>query len=263
MKKIITLFSVLSLIVLFSCTKVTGVDVTEHFNASTYYFKLDISDGMNVTVTDKVDDIVITADEGVMQKIKVITTNGTLQIHRTDVGIVYITKAEVLLPYNPDLKQVTVGYDSKFYTPFGLEGDRVKVKVNERSEFVGYLGANELVLDIDNDSKIDITFDAYDNMDLKINSSSHAWLDGHTPTVHLEMNDNSTIEKQWNDEYYAFQCYDCYGTMYSNCTAHIDCDRNLSVKATINSYLYYTSRPNLSGSTTDETSEFIYSGGYK
>lgn len=265
MKKLITLFSVLSLIVLFSCTKVTGVDVTEHFDASTYYFRLDISDGMKVTVTDEVDDIVITADEGVMQKIKVIATNGTLQIHRTDVGIVYITQAKVLLPYNPFLRQVTVGYDPEFYTPYGLEAGTgtVKIKVNERSTFTGYILAEKLEMDVLNSSEVDASFDVSNRFDLKIESSSKATLNGYAPTVHLKMNDNSTLERQWNGDYYAFQCYDCYGSLYSNCTAYIDCENDLSINAAVNSYVYYTSYPNLSGSTVDDTSDFIYSGGYK
>lgn len=260
MKKNITLFTVFSLFVLFSCTKITGVDVTQTFDASTYYSKLEVSDGMDVTVTDEVTDIVITADEGVMEKIRVIATNGSLQIYRKDVGLVYVTKAEVLLPYNPDLRQVTVSFDSKFNTPYTIEGDQVKVKVDERSEFKGYLLANKLEMTVQHNSTVDATFDVSDRMDLKIESSSDAFLDGYAPTVHLTMNDNATLEKQWNGIFYAFMCNYCYGTMYSNCTAYIDCEEEIDLNISQNCYVYYTSDPYITGSY-DENSDFIY-GGY-
>ena len=65
-------------------------------------------------------------------------------------------------------------------------------------------------------------------------------LDGYTNTVHLLMNDNSTIEKQWNGDYYAFMCDYCYGTMNNNCEAYIDAESEIAMDLYNYSYIYYT-----------------------
>lgn len=262
MKKIITLLGICSLIALFSCTKISGVDVTEYFDVSSYYTKLEVSDGMIVTVTDEVDDIVITADEGVMQKIVVRFTGSTLQIHRTDISLVYLTHAEVLLPYNGDLRDIQIGYDSEFQTPYTIEGSNVKVKVDERSKFSGYILADNLNMNVLNNSSVNSVFDVSEKFSLKIENSSKAELDGYAPTVNLVMNDHSTLERQWNGSHYAFMCDYCYGTMYGNCTAYIDCDSEIAMDVANYSILYYTSDPYLGESTVDDTSDFVYSGGY-
>ena len=76
------------------------------------------------------------------------------------------------------------------------------------------------------------------------------------------MNDHSTLERQWNGSHYAFMCDYCYGTMYGNCTAYIDCDSEIAMDVANYSILYYTSDPYLGESAVDDTSDFVYSGGY-
>lgn len=261
MRRITTLLSLCSLIVLFSCTTPSGNDVTQRFPLPGSYYSLYISDGMKVTVTDAVDEIVITADENVMEKIKVEYKNGRLRIFRKDVALAYVNTSEVLIPYDPALRIIEVSMDSEFSTDYGIEGEQVEIKLDQRSEFYGYILADEIEIKLSDYSKIDASFDANDNIYLKIFESSHAYLDGYTPTVRLEMNDNSTLEKQWNGDFYAFMCDYCYGTMNNNCEAYIDSESEIALDLTNNCYLYYTSNPYLSESTIDDTSDFIY-GGY-
>lgn len=262
MKKITTLFCCSMLIAMFSCTKVTGVDVTEHFDASQYYYRIEVSDGMVVHVSDQVSDIVVTTDEGIMPKIKVATSNGVLRIYRKDFSALYVTKTDVQLPYNQYLEQVTVSYDSEFHAnpDYGIQAKKVVVKVNERSKFFGYLCADEIELKVKSRSETDIDFDAYSNMDIKIEESSQAKLDGYAHTVHLEMNDRSTLEKLWHGNYYAFMCYYCYGTMNDNCDAYIDCEDEIRMNLTNHCFMHYTSDPNVRESTIDDTSDFYYEG---
>jgi len=265
MRKLLTLFSLCSLIALFSCTAPAGVDVTEHFDSDHYYYRLEVGDGMNVVVSDNVDDIVITADENVMAKIEVKFSSGTLRIYRRDFSIAYINTADVRIPYNPDLKEVKVSYDSEFHAEpeYGIqypEGE-VKVKVDARSKFHGYLLADEIILDINDYSYANIEFDAYSNMNLKIEDHSDADLKGYAHTTHLVMKDNSELKKNWDHEFYAFMCKVCYGTMDEFCKAYIDCENEIDMDLTNYSYIYYTSDPYIGGSTIDGTSDFYY-GGY-
>ena len=216
---------------------------------------------MNVTVTDAVDDIVITADENIMDKIKVEYGNGKLKIYRKDVALVYLNNSEVLIPYDPSLRIVEVHADSEFRTDYGIESEEVTVKVDGRSKFCSYILANELEMKVNDYSNADVSFDVSDNIDLRIEESSRAYLDGYTNTVHLVMRDNSTLEKQWSGDFYAFMCDYCYGTMNDNCEAYIDCESEIALDLTNYCYIYYTSDPYLGESTIDDTSDFIY-GGY-
>ena len=262
MRKLFTLLSLCSLIALFSCTSPSGVEVTEHFDADHYYYRLEISDGMIVHVADDIEDIVITADENVMEKIEVRFSSGKLRIHRTDFAVAYVNTAEVWIPVNPDLKEVKVSYDSEFhaYPDYGIQADKVVVKVESRSEFYGYIYSDELDLDVTDYSSADISFDVYSNLDLRIEDHSDCELDGYANTVRLIMKDHSELKKLWNGDYYAFMCDMCYGTMDEYCEAYIDA-LEIEMDLTNYCYLYYTSNPYIGGSTIDGTSDFIY-GGY-
>ena len=99
MKRNLTLLSIFSLFLLFSCNKPSGVEVTKYFDAPESYSRLYVSDGMDVVVTDEVDQIVITADENVMEKVIVSYNNGLLSIHRTSFSIFGLQTAQVKLPF--------------------------------------------------------------------------------------------------------------------------------------------------------------------
>lgn len=262
MRKALTLLSLVMLTIMFSCTTPAGVDVTEYFEVERNYYRLEISDGMKVTITDDVDEIVITADENVMAKIDVKFTSGTLRIHRRDFSVAYINYAEVLVPYNPDLKEVKVSYDSELHADpdYGLQADEVFVKVESRSKFYGYVCAHELDLDIIDYSYADITFDVYDNIDLRMEDHSDADLDGYTNTAHLVMKNHSELKKHWNAEFFAFMCDVCYGTMDDHCIAYIDAESEINMGLSNYSFLYFTSDPYLGESYVDDTSDILYDG---
>ena len=257
MRNILTLLSVCSLIALFSCTTPSGDQVTKSFPLNGSYYDLYVSDGMIVTVTDEVDEIVITGDENVMEKLKVELKNGRLRIFRNDVSMVYLTTTEVLLPYDPALKKIEVRMDSEFHTNFPIDREEVKVTLDSRSKFWGYILADELEMKAEDHSEINASFDVSDNIDLRIKESSRAYLDGYTNTVRLEMSDKSIIERQWNGDYYAFMCEYCYGTMDGDCEAYIDCDGEFALELTNGSVLYFTSDPDLGGCFVDETSDIF------
>ena len=154
MKKFITLLNICTLMAFFGCTVPSGDYVTEHFPLSTGYYSIFVSDGMIVTVSDQVDDIVVSANEAVMEKMHVELKNGRLRIYRNDFSFTYPTKTHVTLPYDPDLKTIEVNMDSEFHTDYGIEADEVKVKLDMDSKFYGYILADELELIANNDSEI-------------------------------------------------------------------------------------------------------------
>ena len=265
MKKLLTLTGICTLFFLFSCTIPSGEYVTEYFPLNGSYYSLYVSDGMIVTISDEVDDIVITADEAVMQKMNVELRNGRLRIFRNDISVAYPTKTEVLLPYDPALKQIEVNMESEFHTDYGIgaEEAEVKVKLDMDSKFYGYVLANEFNLIVGDNSEAYCTYDVHDLMYVKLTDNAYADLDGYADAVNLVMEDNSEIEPRRNGDYYTFSCDYCYGSMNNNCKAYIDCEGSIAMTLTNNCFLYYTCVPDLSESLIDDSSDFIYSGGDK
>ena len=265
MKKNIALLSICLLIAMFSCTVPSGEHVTEHFPLNSGYYSLYVSDGMIVNISDAVDDIVITTDEAVMQKMHVENNSGRLRIFRNDFSLAYPTKTTVTLPYDPSLKQIEVHMDSEFHahSEYGIEANEVKIKLDGDSKFWGYVLADNLDLIVNNGSEAVCSYDVHDLMYVKLTDDSYADLDGYADAVNLIMEDNSEIEPGLNGDYYTFSCNYCYGTMNNNCKAYIDCESKIAMTLTNNSFLYYTCAPDVSESLIDDSSDFIYSGGNK
>ena len=265
MKKTFTLTSLCALFFLFSCTVPSGVEVTEYFPVNSSYYSLYISDGMIVTVDDDVDEVIITADEKVMEKIKVENTTGTLRIFRRDVSLAYPTKTIVRIPYNPNLRDVEVGMDSEFHTDYGIGVPELNSKVvsEYRGKFDGYVIAKNLDLIVKDDAEAMCFFDVGNKLYLKIHDSSIAEIDGYANTIQLDMKNDSKMASRWNGDYYAAQCTYCDGALENTCIAYIDCEEEIAVTLTNGSVLYYTSLPDISGTYLDDTSDIVYSGGDK
>lgn len=60
-----------ALVLLSGCSKLTGELSTAHFSTTSSYAALDISNAFDVSFSDEVSDVTVTADEGIMSKIVV------------------------------------------------------------------------------------------------------------------------------------------------------------------------------------------------
>ena len=69
MKKILTLVSALVLTLMCGCSKFDGDPITKEFNISNTYTELDISHAFNVTVSDEVTQVTVTAGDRIMPKV--------------------------------------------------------------------------------------------------------------------------------------------------------------------------------------------------
>lgn len=258
MKKVLTLVSCCLFIALFSCTKPSGVEVTEYFSVPNNYYSLYVSDGMEVTVTNQVDEIVITADENVMQKVKVTCKNGTLRILRSDFSVYHLMKAKVLLPYNIHLHELDVESNSSFTSSYGLEGENIKIIANYFSEIdINYILADNLRMHLEFNSEFEGDLDVMRQMDLTMEDSD-AKISGSAAILNLKMSDDSEIEEQWYNGGYSFECNECNGSMTKDCKAYLHCYDNVAMKLTNNSFLYCTGEPDLAGSDWDNTSGIIF-----
>lgn len=246
------------LIAFFSCTKPSGVEVTEYFPAPSSYYSLYISDGMEVTVTNKVDEIVITADENVMEKVNVSCKNGRLRITRSDFSVYHLMTAKVLIPYNSYLHELDVESNSSFTSSYGLEGEDIKITANYYSDIdINYILADNLEMHLEFNSDFEGDLDVMRRMDLTMEDSD-AIISGSADILYLKMSDGSEIKEQWYNGGYSFECNECNGTMTKNCKAYLHCYDNIAMLLTNNSFLYCTGEPDLEGSDWDNTSGIIF-----
>jgi hypothetical protein len=246
------------LITFFSCTKPSGVEVTEYFPAPSSYYSLYISDGMEVTVTNKVDEIVITADENVMEKVNVSCKNGRLRITRSDFSVYHLMTAKVLIPYNSYLHELDVESNSSFTSSYGLEGEDIKITANYYSDIdINYILADNLEMHLEFNSDFEGDLDVMRRMDLTMEDSD-AKISGSADILYLKMSDGSEIKEQWYNGGYSFECNECNGTMTKNCKAYLHCYDNIAMLLTNNSFLYCTGEPDLEGSDWDNTSGIIF-----
>ena len=260
MKKLQILLSLVAFSLMMGCTTPSGVEVTQYFPINNNYINLYISDGMQVTVSDKVNEVVITGDESIMEKVKVESSSTNLRIYRKDIAIVYPTKTRVLIPYNECLRKVEVSMDSDFTTDYSLVSGEVTVNVDSRSKFNGYIMADILNLKVVDNSEAYVTFDVHDLMNLKMSGSSISNLDGDARIVKLDIQDNSSNENIWDSGHYTFSCDECQGTVKSNCQIYLDCVTEIAVDLSNYSFLHYTNNPYINGSEVDGTSGLIYEG---
>ena len=258
MKKTTILFCC-ALLALFSCTKPSGVEVTQYYDVPGPYSRLYVGDGMNVTVSNDVEEIVITADENVMEKVKVHLSGGQLRIERKDFSAFRLMKAEVLLPYNEDLRDIEASMYASFTTSHGIEASDVSLTASSFSKVdINYIMANNLTINAENYSDVLADITVYNTTKLDLEHSD-ADITGSTENLRLKMTSNSELKKHWgNGGYYDFDCSYAYGSMSNSCKAYFHCYEEIEIKLTNNSELHCTGNPYYDECEWDDTSAIVF-----
>lgn len=147
MRKLIFIVASFILLAFYGCTKMEGDPVTKEFSINGSYTELQVEDAFDVTVSDEVSQITVTAGENVMPKIVVEKSGCKLIIRVKPVVNIYGT-VKVLLPYSPDLTTVDLSGASNFNTGFALKGEKVEVSLSGASNFFGDVEADEAEIDL-------------------------------------------------------------------------------------------------------------------
>jgi hypothetical protein len=271
-------FAILSLFVLFalgSCQKFAGDPVTQDFNIEGSYTELQVENGFNVTVSDAVDVITITAGVNVMPNVLVEKNGNKLRIHLKPLTSSYGSDMIVILPYNADLTSVDLSGASEFYSEHGLAGEKVDVELSGVSTFNCNISADELEIDLSgasdfyggiyadkidmdlSDSKIKGEVYATD-LDVELSGGSDATLEGEVNKLELNLSGGSNIVKKVVGNRYALVCDRCEGNMSGTSDAYIHCDGSIKVSLSGGSKLHYTGNASTSGSDCSGGSNIIH-----
>ena len=269
---------VLSTLVLFafcSCQKFVGDPISKDFTIEGTYTELQVENAFDVTVSDAVSQITVTAGENIMPKVIVEVVDNTLKIRLKPLTNNYGSDMTVILPYNADLTSVDLSGASEFRSEYGLEGQKVEVDLSGASDFYCDIDADEVDIDLSGASNFygDILADEIEmevsgssnikgyvevlDLDLGMSGASDATLEGYVGTLKMELTGASNIKKTINGNRYGLVCDRCEGSMSGASDAYIHCDGTIKVDLSGASELHFTGDGNPADSSTSGGSDFI------
>ena len=268
MKKYLFILSALVLFAFSSCKKFAGDPITKEFTNDGTYTELEVHDAFEVTVSDAVDVITITAGEHVMPYVIVEQVENTLKIYIKPVATFYGGDLKAVIPYNADLTSVDLSGASEFRSEYGLVGEKVEVEISGASDFYcdieahkvdvelsgdsnfyGDILANEDDVDLSGSSDIEGMVDITE-FDLGLEGASDAKLLGQVAKLKINLTGASNIVRQVVEGRYVLVCEQCEGTMSGSSNAYIHCDGRICVDLSGSSTLHYTGDGSSSGCST-------------
>ena len=239
MKKYLFVLSALVLFAFSGCKKFAGDPITKDFNVPGAYTELEVHNAFDVTVSDAVDVITITAGENVMPKVIVEVVDNTLKIYLKPITNVYGGELKAIIPYNANLTSVDLLGASEFHSEYGLFGENVEVELSGASDFYCDIDAIEIDMNLSGASHFTGNIDA-SGLDLDMSGASNATLKGQVTTLDLDLSGASSIKKTINDSSYGFECDVCKGEMSGASDAYIHCNLIINVNLSGGSDLHYT-----------------------
>ena len=239
MKKYLFVLSALILFAFSGCQKFAGDPITKDFNVPGAYTELEVHNAFDVTVSDAVDVITITAGENVMPKVIVEVVDNTLKIYLKPITNVYGGELKAIIPYNANLTSVDLSGASEFHSEYGLFGENVEVDLSGASDFYCDIDAIEIDMNLSGASHFTGNIDA-SSLDLDMSGASDATLKGQVTTLDPRFVGASSIKKTFNDSSYGFECDVCKGEMSGASDAYIHCNLIINVNLSGGSDLHYT-----------------------
>lgn len=257
MKKYFAVLSALVLVAFCSCTKIAGNPTTKDFSIEGSYTALEVSDAFEVTVSDAVNQITVTAGENVMPYVVVEKVDHTLKIYLKPITISGTNELKVVLPYNAALTSVNLSGASEFHSEYGLAGQKVEVELSGASDFYCDIEAEEIDMGLSGASNVEGTIDASE-LDLHMSGASDATLRGQVTTLDLDLSGASSMKKTINGSNYGFECDVCKGEMSGSSDAYIHCNSIIKVSLSGSSDLHFTGNAFTGDSSISGDSNIIH-----
>lgn len=236
MKETLIALSVFIVMTLAGCSKWAGDPITQEFSIDGTYTELSVSHAFDVTMSDAVSEITITAGDRIMPKVKVEKSDDRLDIYLSGWTNVYGSDMKVLLPTNPNLRKVNLSGASDFHGD--LTADDVEIVLSGSSDIEGKVTASIL--------------------SITLSGSSDANLEGQVDKLKVALSGSSDIEDRVTENRYALGCDECDGTISGSSEAYIHCDGNISVKVSGSSKLHYTGNATTNGSSSSGSSRIVH-----
>ena len=257
MKNILPILSALVLTLMCGCSKFDGDPVTKEFSIDNTYTELNISHAFNVTVSDTVTQVIVTAGERIMPKVIVEEKNGKLTIHLKSLTTAN-NELTALIPYNPNLNEVDLSGASEYHSQHPIVAQEVSVDLSGASNFYADIEASTVSMDLSGASTIEGGIAAATKLDLELSGASTATLTGTVGTLDLELSGSSDIKQTTVAGKYGLACTRCEGDLSGASTAYIHCDGTIAVTLSGSSELHYTGNASTSGCSASGSSNISH-----
>lgn len=237
MKKYLLLLASISTFAFCSCSKWDGDPITKEFSVDNTYTELTVSDAFDVTVSDQVSQVTITAGDNIMSKVRVEKEGNTLKIYLKGWAISH-NDMKVLLPYNPSLKNIELSGASDFRSDFALTGPEVEIEASGASDFYGIVIADEL--------------------DIDLSGASEATIDGQVTKLDMNISGSSTLEQKVVNNRYSLACEQCECSISGSSDAYIHCDGTIRGSVSGSSSLHFTGTAFTADCSTSGSSDIVH-----
>jgi len=237
MKKYLLLLSAFALNAFCGCSKWAGDPITQEFSLDGTYTELVVEDAFDVTVSDAVSRVTVTAGDNIMSKVRVERDGNELTIYLKG-WTVGSGEMKVLLPYNPDLRSVDLSGASDFRSTFALSGSKVEIEASGASNFYGIVEADELELDL--------------------SGSSDATIDGQVARLDMHLSGSSDLVKKVINGRYSLVCDQCECSISGSSDAYLHCDGTIRGSISGSSRLYFTGTAFTADCSTSGGSDIVH-----
>ncbi len=224
-------FILLALCGLFvGCSKYYGEPTTVTIPVSSSYNALNVSHGFEVTVSDAVNEVVVTVGEKAVDKLKVEVRNGTLYI-----GFGwwenYVGTATAVIPASAVLNDIELSGASSFTG--NMNGDELNVDLSGASKYKGSMHGKDIDIDMSGASVVSATADV-ESIDLHASGASDANLSGAClGEMEIDLSGASTLKAS------DFDTRAVTGEMSGASNAEVTCCELLEVSLSGGSHIYY------------------------
>ena len=217
MKKYLIIISTIALTAFCSCSKSDGDPMTKEFNVDGTDTALDVDDAFDVTVSDAVSQVTVTAGDRIMPKVRVEISGAELKIYLKGWTVSH-GDMKVLLPRNANLKKVDLSGASNFHGD--LVADEVELEISGASDFYGSVMATKL--------------------DVDMSGASKATIDGQVGTLKVDVSGSSSIAQKVVNNRYSLACDLCEGEISGASDVYIHCEGSIKVDISGASDLHFT-----------------------
>lgn len=227
MKKTLIMLSVCFFF--FGCTRDWGTPTTRNYPINGTYTGLDVSSAFHVTVSDQVQDVVVTVGDLAHEKVLVKVIDGKLHIGFKP-HISYNGDATAIIPVSI-IRDLELSGASSFKGD--LSGDDVDIDLSGASFFKGNIVAHDVDFDISGASTCESHVET-DEIDIELSGASHVTLNGLCQsTMELEISGASNLNATH------FNAPSIHGNISGASNADVTCCTSLNVNLSGASTLTY------------------------
>lgn len=257
MKNVLIILSAFVLTLLCSCSKSDGDPITKEFSINNTYTELNVSHAFEVTVSDAVSQVTVTAGDRIMPKVIVEEKNGKLTI-RLKGWTVANGELKALIPNNPNLKDVDLSGASEFHSQHPIVAQEVYIDLSGSSNFYCDIEAPTVDMDLSGASTIKGGIVATSKLDLELSGSSDATLTGTVGTLDMELSGSSDLKEIVVDNHYGLVCNQCKCSISGSSSAYFHCDNSITGSVSGSSSLHYTGNASTSGCSISGSSNVVH-----